>query len=460
VVAERQASSSRVLAAAVLAVLLVDPWAVLAPGFWLSFGAVGAIFLALGLRAGKPGVVRGATVTQAAVTVALWPFLAALFGEVSVVSALANAFAIPLVSLVVVPLTLAGALLPLPSLLLVAHALLESAMGPLEWLASLPLAVHEAAAPPALAVAFALAGAGLLLSPRGVPLRAAGVAFLLPLALHRAPAPAPGEAWVDVLDVGQGLAVVVRTATRAVVYDTGPSWNPDSDGGNRIVVPYLRGEGVRRLDGLVVTHADDDHAGGTASVARSREPPWLLSTLHEDDARHGLVPESLPCLAGMRWEWDGVSFEVFHPTPAALRDRRRENDRSCVIRVASRGGSALLAADIERQAEAEIVAREANRLRADVLVVPHHGSRTSSTPAFVSSVSPSVALVSAGWRNRFRQPAPEVVARYQAQGAVILRTDLHGALRARLPAAEGRPVEAWPLVSRARYWSDRRPLPP
>ncbi|MCM2328349.1 MAG: DNA internalization-related competence protein ComEC/Rec2 [Lysobacter sp.] len=459
VVADRHASPSRVLAAAVLAVLLVDPWAVMAPGFWLSFGAVGAIFFALGLRAAAPGAARGAVVTQVAVTLALWPILAALFGEVALVSPVANAVAIPLVSLVVVPLTLAGALLPLPSLLVLAHALLEAAMGPLEWLASLPGAVHEVAAPPAMAVAFALAGAGLLLAPRGVPLRAAGLALLLPLVLHRAPAPAPGEAWVDVLDVGQGLAVVVRTATRALAYDTGPSWSPDSDSGSRIVVPYLRGEGVRRLDGLVVTHADDDHAGGVASVARSREPPWLLSTLREDDARHGLVPESAPCLAGTRWEWDGVSFEVLHPPPDALRDRRRENDRSCVIRVASRGGAALLAADIERQAEAEIVGREADRLRADVLVVPHHGSRTSSTPAFVASVSPSVALISAGWRNRFRQPAPEVVARYQARGAAILRTDLHGALRARLPADEGRPVEAYPLVSRARYWTDRRPLP-
>lgn len=459
VVAERQASGSRVLAAAVLAVLLVDPWAVLAPGFWLSFGAVGAIFLALGLRTGTPGAARAAAATQAAVTVALWPLLAALFGEVSVVSPLANALAIPLVSLVVVPLTLAGALLALAPLLEVAHALLEAAMAPLEALAALPLAVAEFAAPPLASVVAALAGAVLLLAPRGVPLRLAGLALLVPLAAYRAPGPSPGEAWIDVLDVGQGLAVVVRTASHALAYDAGPSWSAQADSGSRIVVPYLRGEGVRRLDALVVTHADDDHAGGAASVAKSRSPPWLLSSLPPEDGRRLLAPVSVDCLAGARWEWDGVDFEVLHPDRAALRDRRRGNDRSCVIRVAAGGGSALLAADIERQAEAELLARSPERLRADALLVPHHGSRSSSTPAFVAAVSPAVALVSVGWRNRFGQPSPVVLARYRASGAEILRTDLLGAVRVRLPAGAEGAVVAGQLSGRVRYWSDRRTEP-
>jgi len=459
VLAERQASSSRVLAAALVAVLLVDPWAVLAPGFWLSFGAVGAIFLALGLRAGPPGALRAAAATQAAVTVALWPLLAILFGEVSVVSPLANAFAIPLVSLVVVPLTLAGALLPLPALLGAAHALLEAAMAPLEVLAAMPLAVAEFAAPPLPLVAAALAGAALLLAPRGLPLRLAGLALLAPLAAYRPPGPLPGEAWIDVLDVGQGLAVVARTASHALAYDAGPSWNSEADSGSRIVVPYLRGEGVRRLDALVITHADDDHAGGAASVARSRSPPWLLASLPEDDARRGLAPAFRDCVAGVRWSWDGVDFEVLHPDAAALRERRRGNHLSCVIRIVAGGGSALLAADIESQAEAELLARSREGLRADALLVPHHGSRTSSTPAFVAAVSPAVALVSVGWRNRFRQPSPGVLARYRDGGAAILRTDLLGALRVSLPAAAEGALVAGPRDGRVRYWSDRRPEP-
>ena len=457
---ERAGSPSRVLAVAALAVLLVDPWAVLSPGFWLSFGAVGAIFFVLALRAGRTDAVRAAVATQVAVTLALWPLLASLFGEVSLVSPLANAFAIPLVSLVIVPLTLAGALLPLPALLDAAHALMQAAMVALEWLASFPWAVTECADAPLPVVACAVAGAALLLAPRGMPMRAAGAALLLPLALFRAPAPARGEAWVDVLDVGQGLAVVVRTATHALAYDAGPSWNADSDSGNRIVVPYLRGEGVRRLDGLVITHADDDHAGGAASVAKARAPPWLLSTLPDGDERLGLAPESRPCLAGMRWDWDGVAFEVLHPSAAALRERRRENDRSCVIRVDAAAGSALLAADIERLAEAELLSRSRERLRADVLLVPHHGSRTSSTPEFVAAVSPAVALISAGWRNRFRQPSPAVEARYRDRGAAVLRTDILGALRVELPAVAGQAIGVRSEAERRRYWSDRGPVPP
>jgi competence protein ComEC len=332
-------------------------------------------------------------------------------------------------------------------------------MAPLEALAAWPFAVAEFAAPPWPLAAAALAGAALLLAPRGLPLRLAGLALLAPLAAYRAPGPPPGEAWIDVLDVGQGLAVVVRTASHALAYDAGPSWNAEADSGSRIVVPYLRGEGVRRLDALVVTHADDDHAGGAASVAKSRSPRWLLVSLPPDDGRRRLAPACLDCLAGTRWEWDGVDFEVLHPDAAALRDLRRENDRSCVIRIAAGGGTALLAADIERQAEAELLARSRERLRADALLVPHHGSRSSSTPAFVAAVSPSVALVSVGWRNRFGQPSPVVLARYRDRGAAILRTDLSGAVRVRLPASPEEEVAAGRLGGRARYWSDRRPEP-
>ncbi|MCW5594058.1 MAG: MBL fold metallo-hydrolase, partial [Burkholderiales bacterium] len=237
----------------------------------------------------------------------------------------------------------------------------------------------------------------------------------------------------------------------------GPSWNAESDSGNRIVVPYLRGEGVRRLDALILTHADDDHAGGAASVAKSRAPALLVTPLPADDERRLLAPESRDCVAGTRWSWDGVAFEVLHPDAGALRDRRRENDRSCVLRVATAGGAMLLAADIERQAERELVSRRGAGLRSEALLVPHHGSRSSSTPAFVAAVSPKIALVSAGWRNRFRQPSPEVLARYRETGAVILRTDFDGALRVRLPGSAAEAASAEPLLPRVRYWSERRP---
>lgn len=452
---DRPVSASRVLALAAFAVVALDPWAVLAPGFWLSFGAVAAIFHALALRSGPPGKLAPAVLTQLAVTLALAPVLVALFGELSLVSPVANAFAIPVVSFAVVPLTLAGALAGVPGLLEAAHALMEAVMVPLEALASWPGAVVESAAAPALTVALGLAGALVVLAPRGVPLRAAGWLLALPLALWRPPAPPAGAAWLDVLDVGQGLAVVVRTAGHALVYDTGPAWGDDADSGARIVAPFLRGEGIRALDGVVVTHADEDHAGGASSLARARNPGWLLSTLAPDDERHGSFPRSIDCRAGVSWTWDEVRFEVLHPDEGAAADAsRRENDRSCVIRVAAVGGEALLAADIEKLAEGELLARQGARLRSRVLLAPHHGARTSSTPAFLEAVSPEVVVVSAGWRNRFRHPSPVVLQRYAARGIRVLRTDFDGAVRLELPAAPG-PLGVSRAAEGARYWSDR-----
>src|SRR6185436_19145709 len=299
------------------------------------------------------------------------PMLMALFQEVSLVSPLANAFAIPIVSLIVVPLTLAGAFLPLPALLDAAHAIMAWCMGPLEWLAELPLAMLESHAPRGWTVAAALVGVAWLLAPRGVPMRLAGIAWMAPMFVVLLPRPGAGEAWLDVLDVGQGLAIVVRTADHALVYDAGPSWSAESDTGNRIVVPFLRGEGVGQLDGLVISHADDDHYGGAASVALSRRPPWLLSPLATDDPLHHAVDTSRRCEAGQRWSWDGVEFRVMHPAAemygeAPRRRARKENDRGCVLRVATRGASALLAADVEALGESEMLVRDASGLRADV----------------------------------------------------------------------------------------------
>jgi len=360
----------------------------------------------------------------------------------------------------VVPLTLAGALAGAPGLLEAAHVLMEATMVPLEWLAAWPGAVRESADAPFVPFAAALAGAFVLLAPRGVPLRFAGFVLALPLACFTPPAPPPGAAWLDVLDVGQGLAAVVRTASHTLVYDTGPAWTDDSDSGGRIVAPFLRGEGIRSLDGVVVTHADDDHAGGAASVARARNPRWLLSTLAEGDARHATFAESRRCLAGLAWDWDGVQFEILHPDAMALADpRRRENDRACVLRVRAGGATALLASDIEKLAESELLARDAPGLRARVLLVPHHGSRTSSTPAFVAAVAPEIAVISAGWRNRFRHPSPAVLQRYALLGIRVLRTDLDGAVRVELPAGPEALVVTRE-ADKARYWSDRLPNDP
>lgn len=466
VLADRHGSASRVLAFAALAVLAADPWAVLSGGFWLSFGAVAAIFHAMALRAGHGGRLRAAVVEQVAVTLVMVPLLAALFQELSLVSPLANALAIPLVSMLVVPLAIAGAFLDAAALLGIAHAAMGALMAPLEALAAWPHAMVETHAPEAWTVAAALAGCAWLLAPRGVPLRALGIVWLVPLFAFAPPRPAWGEAWLDLLDVGNGLAVVVRTAEHALVYDAGPSWGGDSDSGDRIVVPFLRGEGLSRLDALVVSHADDDHAGGAISVAALREPVWLLSSLPTEDAIHGLVARSTPCASGQSWVWDGVEFRVIHPVAeigsrpsaasaaAGMTRSRKPNDQSCVLRIATRAGAALLTGDIEARSESEMLRREP-QLDARLLLVPHHGSRTSSSPDFIDAVAPAVGLISVGHRNRFRHPNAGVMSRYAERDIAIRRTDREGALRAVLPAAAGSRPSVQRLLPHRRYWSDR-----
>ncbi|HEX5633289.1 MAG TPA: DNA internalization-related competence protein ComEC/Rec2, partial [Gemmatimonadales bacterium] len=454
VLAERHGSATRVLAVALLAVLVADPWCVLSGGFWLSFGAVAAIFFAMALRTGRPAALRAAATEQAAVTVVMIPLVVALFGEYSLVAPLANAIAIPAVGWVVVPLAIAGAFLEAALALDAAHAALAMLMGPLEAMAAWPHAVLESHAPAPWTVAAALVGCAWMLAPRGFPLRALGLLWMLPLVTIAPSRPAHGEAWVDVLDVGHGLAAVVRTATHVLAYDAGPTWTDDADSGERIVVPYLRGEGLSRLDALVISHADDDHAGGAISIAARRAPGWLLSSIPAEDALHSLVARTTACAAGQSWVWDGVEFRVLHPVPGAR--AAKANDASCVLRVATGGGAMLLTGDIEARSEDGLLGREM-QLDADVLLVPHHGSRSSSTADFVTAVAPRVAILAVGHRNRFRHPHPAVAARYGTRGIPVWRTDRDGALRVALPAESGAAVAVEPLVRQVRYWTDRRP---
>ena len=262
----RIAGGSRVLALALLVVLLLDPLAVMSAGFWLSFGAVAVLFLSTAGRIGRVGRLRGAITTQWAVTLAMIPALLALFQQFSLASPLANAVAIPLVSLVITPLALLGSLLHVDVFLALAHWITEWLMLFIDWLAAMPWAVWQQAAPPWWAVALGLIGCGVMLLPRGFPARSLGALLLLPLIMTPAPRPAAGNALITVLDVGQGLAVHVQTASHDMIYDTGPRFSLDANSGNRIILPYLRAAGVVRLDRLIVTHQDRDHSGGAEAL--------------------------------------------------------------------------------------------------------------------------------------------------------------------------------------------------
>jgi competence protein ComEC len=364
---------------------------------------------------------------------------------------LANALAIPLVSAVITPLALAAAVLPVDALLLAAQWLVQWLLAYLEWCASLPAALWQQHVPPLWATLVALAGVAWLLLPRGFPWRVSGLALMLPAVGLPAPAPAAGEAWVTTFDVGQGLAVLVRTARHALLYDAGPAYG-DTDSGERIIAPALRALGVGRLDALVLTHDDGDHTGGARSILEGVEVQALLHSLAERHPLLALAGAPRRCLRGMGWTWDGVRFELLHPVPG--RAARRRNDESCVLKVSAGGAAMLLTGDIERAAELGLAADGA--ARAEALLVPHHGSRSSSSAQFLAAVRPRLAVASAGYRNRFGHPAAQVQASYAAAGARLLRTDRDGAVTVRLgaPAAAALTERA----RRARYW--HVPAPP
>lgn len=440
-----QVSPSRVLAAALACVLLIDPWASLAPGFWLSFTAVAALLYTGAGRLAPLPVAWGWVATQWVATVALLPPLLAWFHAVSLVSPLANAFAIPLVSFVMVPLILTSALLPVEWPVLVAHYLIGWLMRGLDWLATWPMPIWPRPAADGMALALGMIGVLWLLMPRGVPRRWLGAVLLLPLLWPTTRGIAPGEARVRVLDVGQGLSVLVQTAAHNLLYDTGPRYRSGGNAGERVVVPMLQALGVERLDGLVLSHRDGDHDGGTPPVVVAFRPPWTVT------GEPGSTRAYTPCEAGQTWLWDGVRFEVLHP-PAVYHENPyfSGNDRSCVLKVVAGGQSLLLTGDIGRLGELELIERQAARLPGTVVVVPHHGSAGSSMPAFVDAAAPRWAVFSAGAGNPFGHPRPEVITRYRQAGAAILRTDHDGEIELSLGEGGVHAVSAGRRLK--RYW--------
>ncbi len=432
---------------ALFAVLLIDPWAVLSAGFWLSFGAMAAILWATFGRVGQPDRLRAWVTVQGAVTLALAPTLLLLFQQVSLVSPLANAVAIPVVSWLVTPLALLGGIAP-P--LWHAAAWLMAWLGQgLVWASTLPWAVATQPASEGWALLLAVIGALWLLLPRGFPLRAMGGLLWLPLVFPPRAGIAPGSFEADVIDVGQGTAVLIRTAGHALLYDTGPAF-ADSDAGERIVVPYLRASGVGALSGIIVSHDDNDHSGGLQSVLRDLPTGWLLHGLPAASPLLSAAPSPRHCYRGQQWQWDGVRFEILNPRATAYAESgRRDNDFSCVLKVTRGGQSLLVTGDAERRGELELLESGAD-VSATVLVAGHHGSRTSSLPEFVAQVHPRYGIFTVGYRNRFGHPHPQVLARFRELDANILRSDAGGLIR--LTFGEAGVVASEYRPSHRRYW--------
>ncbi|MEO7057124.1 MAG: DNA internalization-related competence protein ComEC/Rec2 [Caldimonas sp.] len=432
-----------VLLAAAAVVTALDPWALLQAGFWLSFMAVGLLMVSSPLEhrpgaeatavagwRGWPlrlfGSARDGLRLQVIATLGLTPLTLVFFQQVSVVGLLANLVAIPLVTLVITPLALLGvAASPLWSLGSWVVQGLDAFLGAL---AAIPGAVWVVPAAPLWAQLAGLVGAALIVMP--LPWRAKLLALPLVLPLLVPPRPLPDEGTFDLVaaDIGQGTAVVVRTRAHVLLFDAGPQYSRDSDAGQRVLVPLLRSRGDNHVDLLMLSHRDLDHVGGARSVLGALKVDAMSSSLEPGHPLHALATRSTRCEAGQRWTWDGVDFAVLRPAAADYALALKPNAMSCVLRVSGGGRSALLTGDIEREQEARLVeGMGAAALRSDVLLAPHHGSRTSSTATFLDAVAPRLAVFQAGYRNRFGHPAPDVLGRYRERGIAIVASPSCGA---------------------------------
>ena len=442
----RERSAPRLLLGALALVLTIDPRAALAPGTWLSFGAVACLYAGFGGRLGRLRAWQGLWRGQWVVTFGLAPVLLLAFGRLSWVAPAVNLIVIPLFSIVLLPLILAGTLLAAmhPALgapvLGLAAGLLSWGWAPWTLIAAWPGAAGSLPMPGLMGAAAMLAGTLWLLTPRGFPGRGVGLLLVLVVLLRPGWRPEHGVLEAVMLDVGQGEALVLRTARHVLLYDTGPRIG-GSDAVEWVIDPYLRGQGIERLDRVIISHPDIDHSGG-ADRLRGAMPvaDWM-------GGGHPPFPGTRPCRAGMTWEWDGVHFEILHPDAGY---RGPDNDGSCVLRVVAPGGRLLIVGDLERAGEVALLGRYAD-VQADVLVVGHHGSAGASSSAFLAAVAPRWALVPAGFGNRWGFPAAAVRRRLAQQRAVLIVSGDAGAVRVLLRPDRTIQVQSLRCFD-ARYW--------
>jgi len=447
-------SSMQSLLLALCVVLLWDPLAVLSEGLWLSFIAVGLLMWG-GLRLGEETSLSAMLRAQWLCTWGLLPITVAFFSRFSVIGLLVNLFAIPLVSLLVLPLALTGLVIALlsPSLAVIWWQLpiflLHYLNLSVAWLTELPHAFIDLHLPPVLLVSLTLS-ALLLLMPKAMPGRAFLLLPLLTLAWPQS-GMSQQQAKVTVLDVGQGSAVVVSTTHHHLLYDTGPPYGEFSDAGARVIAPYLSWRGISTLDKVMLSHDDADHVGGFASLFARKEITQVLGVWPSALSRSASSPPQQPCYAGQSWQWDGVQFEVLWPPKG--QHIVKKNDQSCVLRIEAMGQVILIPGDLEALGELYLLEQvPAKRLAADILLLGHHGSRSSTGQRFLATVNPKLAIASVGYLNRYRHPAKIVVDRLAEQGVLLLQTDVEGAITLRINSPEQFPeISSW-RYQRRHYW--------
>jgi len=377
-----------------------------------------------------------------------------VFGYIPLTSLPANAIAIPWVSFVVMPLTLLGTamILPLPTLggelLHIATYIIDILFVSLEWFASFEWSLWLHYTPPLWTVITAMVGVAILLLPRGFPARWLGIVWLLPLFFIPPAYPQRGEVWFTLLDVGQGLAAVIRTENYVLVYDTGPKSRSGFDTGSAVVIPFLRAKGIQQIDRLLISHGDNDHSGGARSILETLTVSEVLTSATEKFKGDNV----LSCQAGQHWHWDNVNFQILYPPANFIVSKK--NNRSCVLKVTTASGiSILLPGDIEKRAEYNLLRRYRTDLKADILIAPHHGSKTSSTENFIDAVQPTIALFPVGYRNRFGHPNKEIMQRYRRRKIHTWDTAKAGAIQFRL--SDDGISEFWlAREEMRRYWHD------
>ena len=437
------ASPTVVLSLVAALIVAIDPWAVLSAGFWLSFLLSGALIVSAMAASSVRDFVFRLLRLQALLSLFAMPLTLWFFGEASLISPIANLIAVPVVGFLALPLALADIFIPGDYLWRLSGFILEYLWLFLSELAQLPYASWQPAAAPMWLFLMALSGVFWLLMPAGTPLRLAGLFPLLAMLLWSPPPPKAGTLEMTVLDVGQGSAVVLRTTSHVMVADVG------SDYGGNIVQSYLRAVGVRRVDALLLSHDDKDHAGGTEHLLAENKVSEIISSLTPTRVREFPEHRQRRCLAQDRWEWDGVLFEILHPQIEQYGGGYADNDKSCVLKIQSDDFSVLLMGDVS--ADIENILRRQEAIRADVLVASHHGSRYSSTKKFLAAVQPTAVIFSAGKHNPYGHPHPDALTRAQNIGATIYRTDKDGAIIIRQD--DGLNINKWRDKYR-RYWHD------
>ena len=416
--------SSQVLSFALLCVLLLDPVAVLSPGFWLSFAAVTIISLAAfgRLTIDKSWRIWGRL--QWRISLVLIPLLIFLFQQASLISPITNLVAIPVVSFLVVPFVLfATSILSwIPDFAANIFSFTDYILKLLWWflayLADTPVSQWYGVKPDIFSLCLASLGFILLLTPKSWPGKYLGLFLLIPLLWPNTVRPKYGESKITLLDVGQGLAVVVQTSKHTLVFDTGPQFSQNFDTGAAVIVPFIRQKNIRKLDILIVSHKDNDHRGGLHSIQQELNVVRLISSYDEKGSK--------PCYAGQRWIWDGVLFEMLNPSQSETYSKR--NNASCVLKVSTGGESVLLSADIEIKAEKRLVDKHYEKLKSTYLVAPHHGSKTSSSVRFLDAVDPEYILIPVGYKNRYRMPHSDVLQRYTDRKIPAIETHRSGAI--------------------------------